>query len=101
MTRAPADTAEHVPNAALASPPSAGLPAATSNFYLAMRILPRAQRDAMYAVYAFCQMVEEAIAPPASPPAAPATLGPSCNSAGSVEQTVALFRERLEKRCDS
>ncbi len=37
----------------------AGLPAATSNFYLAMRILPRAQRDAMYAVYAFCRAVDD------------------------------------------
>jgi phytoene synthase len=35
------------------------LPAATSNFYLAMRILPQAQRDAMYAVYAFCRAVDD------------------------------------------
>jgi phytoene synthase len=35
------------------------LPAATSNFYLAMRILPREQREAMYAVYAFCRAVDD------------------------------------------
>ena len=28
-----------------------------SSFYLAMRILPAAQRDAMYQVYAFCRAV--------------------------------------------
>jgi squalene synthase HpnD len=51
--------AEHAANAASASPQAAGLPAATSNFYLAMRILPQAQRDAMYAVYAFCRAVDD------------------------------------------
>ena len=59
MNRAPAQTVEHVPNSVLASPPAAGLPAATSNFYLAMRILPQAQRNAMYAVYAFCRAVDD------------------------------------------
>ena len=35
------------------------LPAAGSSFYTAMRILPAAQRDAMYAVYAFCRAVDD------------------------------------------
>src|SRR3954452_17024032 len=35
------------------------LPAAGSSFYLAMRILPRARREAMYAVYAFCRAVDD------------------------------------------
>jgi presqualene diphosphate synthase len=35
------------------------LPAAGSSFYTAMRILPRAQRDAMYAIYAFCRAVDD------------------------------------------
>lgn len=30
-----------------------------SSFYLAMRILPAAQRDAMYQVYAFCRAVDD------------------------------------------
>ena len=30
-----------------------------SSFYLAMRILPREQREAMYAVYAFCRAVDD------------------------------------------
>jgi phytoene synthase len=34
-------------------------PAAGSSFYLAMRILPRARREAMYAVYAFCRAVDD------------------------------------------
>ena len=41
-----------------ASPPSP-LPAAGSSFYTAMRILPRARREAMYAVYAFCRAVDD------------------------------------------
>jgi phytoene synthase len=48
-----------VPSPASASAQPASLPAATSNFYLAMRILPQEQRDAMYAVYAFCRAVDD------------------------------------------
>jgi phytoene synthase len=35
------------------------LPAAGSSFYLAMRILPRAEREGMYAIYAFCRAVDD------------------------------------------
>lgn len=35
------------------------LPAAGSSFYLGMRILPKARREAMYAVYAFCRAVDD------------------------------------------
>jgi squalene synthase HpnD len=34
-------------------------PAAHSSFYLAMRILPAPQREAMFAVYAFCRAVDD------------------------------------------
>jgi phytoene synthase len=37
----------------------ADLPAAGSSFYMAMRILPQEQREAMYAVYAFCRAVDD------------------------------------------
>ncbi|MGA7973147.1 MAG: squalene/phytoene synthase family protein, partial [Pseudolabrys sp.] len=30
-----------------------------SSFYLAMRILPRAQRDAMFEIYSFCKAVDD------------------------------------------
>ncbi len=30
-----------------------------SSFYLAMRILPRAQREAMFEIYAFCKSVDD------------------------------------------
>ncbi len=40
-------------------PVASGLPAAGSSFYLAMRILPRAQREGMYAIYAFCRAVDD------------------------------------------
>ncbi len=33
--------------------------AASSSFYSAMRILPKAEREAMYAVYAFCRAVDD------------------------------------------
>jgi phytoene synthase len=33
--------------------------ASGSSFYLAMRILPQAQRDAMFAVYSFCRQVDD------------------------------------------
>jgi squalene synthase HpnD len=59
MTRAPAQVAEGVPSSAPDGGQEASLPAATSNFYLAMRILPPEQRDAMYAVYAFCRAVDD------------------------------------------
>jgi phytoene synthase len=43
-----------------AAPPSRPtLPAAGSSFYTAMRILPAEQRDAMYAIYAFCRTVDD------------------------------------------
>ena len=33
--------------------------ASGSNFYLAMRILPKAQREAMYEIYSFCRLVDD------------------------------------------
>lgn len=59
MSPAPARRAEHLPTPASPNAQATGLPAATSNFYLAMRILPREQRDGMYAVYAFCRAVDD------------------------------------------
>ena len=35
------------------------LPAAGSSFYLGMRVLPRPRREAMYAIYAFCRVVDD------------------------------------------
>jgi len=34
-------------------------PASGSSFYLAMRLLPRQERDAMFAVYAFCRAIDD------------------------------------------
>ena len=44
-------------DAAAAAPPAAH--ARKSSFFLAMRILPRPQREAMYEVYAFCRLVDD------------------------------------------
>ncbi|PPD15567.1 MAG: squalene synthase HpnD [Methylobacterium sp.] len=42
-----------------AEPAATDLPARGSSFYLGMRILPPHQREAMYAVYAFCREVDD------------------------------------------
>jgi phytoene synthase len=34
-------------------------PASSSSFYMAMRLLPRQEREAMFAVYAFCRAVDD------------------------------------------
>jgi phytoene synthase len=39
--------------------PSAATKASGSSFYSAMRILPRAQRDAMFEIYSFCRAVDD------------------------------------------
>jgi presqualene diphosphate synthase len=45
---------------ATSPPPStASHSAAGSSFYMAMRILPRAQRDAMFEIYRFCRLVDD------------------------------------------
>ena len=42
-----------------ASNPSYGATASGSSFYAAMRILPRAQREAMFQIYSFCRQVDD------------------------------------------
>jgi len=45
--------------AAAASAGTAATHAAGSSFYAGMRVLPKAEREAMYAIYAFCRMVDD------------------------------------------
>jgi phytoene synthase len=49
--------------------PSAAQAASGSSFYAGMKVLPKAERDAMYAVYGFCRIVDD-IADDQSRPAA-------------------------------
>jgi squalene synthase HpnD len=44
---------------AAAANPSYGTTASGSSFYAAMRILPRAQREAMFLIYSFCRQVDD------------------------------------------
>jgi squalene synthase HpnD len=44
---------------AAATNPSDGTSASGSSFYAAMRILPRAQREAMFQIYSFCRQVDD------------------------------------------
>jgi phytoene synthase len=48
-------------DAAPINPPDSGAPsrASGSSFYTAMRILPRAQREAMFEIYSFCRLVDD------------------------------------------
>jgi phytoene synthase len=45
----------------LTAPPAADLQAQVSgsSFYTAMRLMPKAERDAMFAIYAFCRLVDD------------------------------------------
>ena len=59
-------TLEREPQASPASPPPANSASASteqqasgSSFYAAMRLLPPAERAAMFAIYAFCRMVDD------------------------------------------
>src|SRR3954453_3340054 len=63
---------------------SSGAPsrASGSSFYTAMRILPRAQREAMFEIYSFCRLVDDVGASPA--PHAERSLG------------IAEWRSRIE-----
>ena len=48
------------PMTSAATPTSSAAPRASgSSFYAAMRILPQAQRDAMYEIYSFCRAVDD------------------------------------------
>src|SRR3979409_2586816 len=44
---------------AAAANSSYGTTASGSSFYAAMRILPRAQREAMFQIYSFCRQVDD------------------------------------------
>ena len=44
---------------AAAANPNYGTTASGSSFYAAMRILPRAQREAMFQIYSFCRQVDD------------------------------------------
>ncbi|MDB5511469.1 MAG: hpnD [Enterovirga sp.] len=50
------------------------LPASGSSFYLGMRILPKREREAMYAIYAFCRAVDDVADSPGPRPERKAAL---------------------------
>ncbi|HSA81224.1 MAG TPA: presqualene diphosphate synthase HpnD [Geminicoccaceae bacterium] len=87
MTVAPAETAVCDPAAARAHV-QAVVAASGSSFYWSMRLLPRAKRDAMYAIYAFCREVDDVADGDGSPAAKLAEL------AGWRCEIAALFAGR-------
>src|SRR6185369_17591907 len=58
---APSPDRQPMNDATFAESHSAGAPsrASGSSFYTAMRILPRAQREAMFEIYSFCRRVDD------------------------------------------
>src|SRR5882724_7355745 len=58
---APSRDRQPMNDATLTDTPSSGAPsrASGSSFYTAMRILPRAQREAMFEIYSFCRLVDD------------------------------------------
>lgn len=73
------------------------------NIFFASALLPIAKRDAACAVLAFTRMMGEAFRQStcdADVPA-PATVGTSCCSISSIDQTLGLFRERLNELYDN
>ena len=58
---APSSDRQAMNDAPSAESHSSGAPsrASGSSFYTAMRILPRAQRDAMFEIYSFCRLVDD------------------------------------------
>jgi len=48
-----------LPTSAPDAPPTPAGAAARSSFYAGMRVLPRPEREAMYAIYAFCRQVDD------------------------------------------
>ena len=62
-------------------------------FYFASAFLPRAKRDASYAVYAFCRMMDDAIDQPSSEPVRTS----SCGCDDELQAKIDLFRDRLDE----
>jgi 15-cis-phytoene synthase len=58
------------------------------SFYFASAFLKKPKRDAAYAVYAFCRMIDDAIDQPGE--------GADCSS-DSLESRLGMFRDRLEE----
>lgn len=67
-------------------------------FYFACFFLPRPKRDAAYAVYAFCRMIDDAIDVPAEEPQRdPTVVGGSCCGSSGLEARLAMFHDRLDE----
>jgi phytoene synthase len=73
------------------------------DLFFASAFLPVEKRDALLAVQAFCRLMKDAIGATKSseaPISAPSTAAASCCSTLSVDQTLALFRDRLDQIYD-
>jgi phytoene synthase len=66
------------------------------SFFFASAFLPVPKRNAAYSIYAFCRLLDDAIDQPAVTPLTPSTVGSACCSTHSLDETLALFRDRLD-----
>jgi phytoene synthase len=64
------------------------------SFYFASFFLPKHKRSAAYAVYAFCRMIDDAID---QDDAAIESTGSSCCGGSSLDNRLAMFRDRLDE----
>ena len=67
------------------------------SFYFASFFLPKHKRDAAYAVYAFCRMIDDAI-DVTDGESGQWAVGSrqSCGSVSELDQRLAMFRKRLD-----
>ena len=65
------------------------------SFYFASFFLPRRKRNAAYAVYAFCRMIDDAI--DQDDDSIESTETSSCSSCGGIDARLELFRDRLDE----
>jgi phytoene synthase len=59
VVESPPSADQPSPQAPSPAPPSTEQQASGSSFYAAMRLLPPAERAAMFAIYAFCRVVDD------------------------------------------
>ena len=65
------------------------------SFYFASFFLPNHKRNAAYAVYAFCRMIDDAI--DQDDASIESAGGSSCGTCGGLDARLSLFRDRLEE----
>src|SRR4051795_7887912 len=67
------------------------------SFYFASFFLPKHKRNAAYAVYAFCRMIDDAIDQDDASIETTGSSSSSCGTCGGIDSRISLFRDRLDE----